>query len=118
MASKDLITVVYDGQCRFCRACLSWLEEKVAVEKVAYQEIDTTRFGLTEEECSKQVYVQHRGELSAGAGAIAILLNLRGNKVMAFLISRSGPLADIGYRWVAAHRNSWVIRKLTQKLES
>lgn len=115
---KPPVTVIYDGQCRFCHACLNWLEKKLQVEELAYQDIDTARFGLTKEECSKQVYVQHRGKISAGASAIAVLLNLRGNKVMAFLISRSGPLADIGYRWVAAHRNSWVIRKLTQKLES
>ena len=118
MATKGLITVIYDGQCRFCRACLSWLEEKVKVEKFAYQDIDTTPFGLTKEECSKQVYVQHQDKISAGASAVAILLRLRGNKVLALLISRSGPLADIGYRWVADHRNSWAIRKLTQKLES
>jgi predicted DCC family thiol-disulfide oxidoreductase YuxK len=113
-----LITVIYDGQCRFCRACLSWLEEKVEVEKLAYQDIDTTRFGLSKEECSRQVYIQHHGQLSAGASAIAILLKVRGNRISAFLIRGSGPLAAMGYRWVAAHRNSWVIRKLTEKLES
>ena len=118
MATKGLITVIYDGQCRFCRACLSWLEEKVKVEKFAYQDIDTTPFGLTKEECSKQVYIQYQGQMSGGASAIAILLKARGNKVTAFLISHSGPLAAMGYRWVAANRNSWVIRKLTQKLEN
>jgi predicted DCC family thiol-disulfide oxidoreductase YuxK len=112
-----LITVIYDGQCRFCRACLDWLEEKVKVEKFAYQDTDTTRFGLSKEECSKQVYIQHHGQLSAGASAIAILLKVRGNRISAFLIRLSGPLAAMGYRWVAAHRNSLLIRVATKILE-
>lgn len=113
-----MITVIYDGQCRFCRACINWLEKKLQVNELAYQDVDTTPFGLTKEECSKQVYVQHKGEISAGASAIAILLKVRGNRISAFLIRGSGPLAAMGYRWVAAHRNSWIIRKLTEKLES
>jgi predicted DCC family thiol-disulfide oxidoreductase YuxK len=113
-----LISVIYDGQCRFCHACINWLEKKLQVNELAYQDVDTTPFGLTKEECSKQVYVQHKGEISAGASAIAILLKVRGNRISAFLIRGSGPLAAMGYRWVAAHRNSWVIRKLTEKLES
>jgi predicted DCC family thiol-disulfide oxidoreductase YuxK len=112
-----LITVIYDGQCRFCRACLSWLEVELKVTKLAYQEIDTTRFGLTKEQCSSQVYLQIQGEIFAGATAVAKLLEVRGNKFFAQVIFRSGPLAHIGYRWVASHRNSWIIKSATQIIE-
>ena len=112
-----LITVIYDGDCRFCRACLSWFEKKLKVSKVAYQDIDTTMFGLTKEQCSSQVYVEIEGEVTAGALAVATLLKARGNSRFAGLIFRSGPVAGIGYRWVASHRNSWIIKIATKILE-
>lgn len=112
-----MITVIYDGQCRFCKACLGWLEIELEVTKLAYQEIDTTRFGLTKEQCSAQVYIEIHGQVIAGAAAVATLLNARGNKKLASLIFRSGPIARIGYRWVASHRNSWIIKSATQILE-
>ena len=84
---------------------------------MAYQEIDTTRFGLTNEQCSSQVYVEIQGEIFAGATAVAKLLDARGNKFFAQLIFGSGPLAHIGYRWVATHRNSWIIKGATQIIE-
>jgi predicted DCC family thiol-disulfide oxidoreductase YuxK len=112
-----LITVIYDGQCRFCRACLAWLEIKLEVTTLAYQEIDTTRFGLTKAQCSEQVYIENQGQVAAGAAAVATLLKLRGNTKLAHLIFWSGPLGRIGYRWVASHRNSWIIKNATKILE-
>jgi predicted DCC family thiol-disulfide oxidoreductase YuxK len=112
-----LITVIYDGQCRFCRACLSWLEIKVEVTKLAYQEIDTTPFGLTKAQCSEQLHIENQGQMVAGAAAVATLLKARGNTKWANLIFRSGPLGRIGYRWVASHRNSWIIKSATKILE-
>jgi predicted DCC family thiol-disulfide oxidoreductase YuxK len=112
-----LITVIYDGQCRFCIACLAWLEMKLHVKKHAYQEIDTTIFGLTKEQCSEQVHIKIAGEVMPGAKAVATLLKARGNKKLASVIFRCGPLASIGYHWVATHRNSWIIRFATKILE-
>lgn len=112
-----MINVIHDGNCRFCRACLNWLELKLKVTKLAYQEIDTTRFGITKEQCSTQVYVEIQGEVFAGATAIAKLLDARGNRILPQLIRRSGPLAHIGYRWVATHRNSWIIKGVTKIIE-
>ncbi|MCX6448797.1 MAG: DCC1-like thiol-disulfide oxidoreductase family protein [Actinobacteria bacterium] len=112
-----MITVIYDGQCRFCRACLAWLEIKLEVTTLAYQEIDTTRFGLTKAQCSEQVHIENQGQVAAGAAAVATLLNARGNTKLANLIFWSGPLGRIGYRWVASHRNSWIIKSATNILE-
>lgn len=112
-----MITVIYDGQCRFCRACLAWLENKLEVKKLAYQKIDTTRFGLTKAQCSGQVHIENQGQVIAGAAAVATLLKTRGNTKLAHLIFWSGPLGRIGYRWVASHRNSWIIKSATKVLE-
>lgn len=114
---NNLINVIYDGQCRFCHACLSWLELELKITKLAYQEIDLTRFGLTKEQCSEQVHAEIAGEIFAGAEAVAKLVSARGNKKLASAIIRSGPLARIGYRWVASHRNSWIIKSTTKVLE-
>jgi len=112
-----VITVIYDGDCRFCLACLNWLEIKLNVTKLAYQDIDTTHFALTKQQCSEQVHIEIHGQVTGGAAAIATLLNARGNKISASLIFKSGPLARIGYHWVATHRNSWLIKITTRILE-
>jgi len=112
-----VITVIYDGDCRFCLACLNWLEIKLKVTKLAYQDIDTTNFALTKQECSEQVHIEIHGQVIAGAAAVATLLKARGNKKMAFLIFRLGPLSQVGYHWVATHRSSWLIRIATKILE-
>ena len=112
-----MITVIYDGECRFCLACLNWLEIKLKVTKLAYQDSDTTLFSLTKQQCSEQVHIEIQGQVISGAAAIATLLNARGNKILASLIFKSGPLARIGYKWVATHRNSWLIKIATKILE-
>lgn len=112
-----MITVIYDGQCRFCRACLAWLEIKLEVTKLTYQEIDTALFGLTKAQCSEQVHIENQGQVVAGAAAVATLLKARGNTKLANLIFWSGPLGRIGYSWVASHRNSWIIKSTTKVLE-
>lgn len=90
---------------------------KLKVKKFAYQDIDTTIFGLTQEQCSEQVHIKLGGEVISGAQGIATLLKARGNKRLAGVIFRSGPLAQVGYHWVATHRNSWVIKFATKILE-
>jgi predicted DCC family thiol-disulfide oxidoreductase YuxK len=87
------------------------------VTKLAYQDIDTTSLGLTKQECSEQVHIEIQGQVIAGAAAVAYLLKARGNKKMATLIFRSGPLAQIEYHWVATHRSSWLIKIATKNLE-
>ncbi len=114
---KDSIIVIFDGECRFCRACVGWLKLKVQVSEFAYQDIDTTIYALTKEQCSKEVHIQLLGKMMAGAPAVSALLKARGNKISASLISGTGSLGHIGYRWVASHRNSWIIKSTTRILE-
>lgn len=109
--------LIYDGQCDFCIAWLRWLQQKVAVTAISYHESELAKYGLTQEECSKSVFVITPTKSYAGAPAIACLLKARGNLVPAFLIRALGPIGRIGYRWIATHRSSLVIRYWTKLME-
>lgn len=85
--------------------------------KLAYQDSDTTIYALTKQQCSEQVHIEIQGQVIGGAAAVATLLKARGNKISASLIFKSGPLARIGYHWVATHRSSWLIKTATKVLE-
>jgi predicted DCC family thiol-disulfide oxidoreductase YuxK len=111
------IIVLTDGQCRFCEASMAWVAKKVAVNPIAYQEADLSQYGLTFEQCSKAVHVLHAGKIYVGADAIAYLLGLRRNWILGLIVRASGPLGRFGYRWVADHRNSWLIRTATKLIE-
>ncbi len=111
------IVVLTDGECRFCEATMKWVEEKLEVDAIAYQRADLGFYGLTYEECSQAVHVVHAGKVYVGADAIAYLLGRRGNYILGFIVRASGPLGKFGYKWVAGHRNSWLIRMATRILE-
>lgn len=117
MVKAGDITVIYDGQCRFCKASLAWIQKRLLVNAVAFQDGDLEKYGLTVEQCSKEVFALYENQRFAGADAVAFLLKQRGNKVAAFLINSSGNLGRSGYRWVASHRNSFLIRIATRILE-
>ncbi len=112
-----IVTVIFDGECRFCIASLNWLRLKASLNAHPFQEADLASFGLTRPECEKEVIALIDGTTHRGAAAIAHLLALRGNRNLARLIAASGKLGDIAYHWVATHRNSLVIKALTRILE-
>jgi predicted DCC family thiol-disulfide oxidoreductase YuxK len=111
------IVVLTDGECRFCEATMAWVAKKIEVTAIAFQSADLTSFGLTYEQCSKAVHVLHAGKVYVGADAIAYLLGRRGNYILGFIVRASGPLGRFGYKWVAGHRNSWLIRGATRLIE-
>ena len=111
------IIVLTDGQCRFCEATLAWVEKKLVVKAIAFQEADLSLYGLQYEECSQALHVVHAGKIYVGADSIAYLLGRRGNWILAFFIRASGPISRVGYKWVASHRDSWVIRAATYVIE-
>jgi predicted DCC family thiol-disulfide oxidoreductase YuxK len=100
---------------------MAWVAKKVVVEAIAYQRADLDFYELTYEECSKAVHVLHSysggRKVYVGSDAIAFLLGRRGNYILGFIVRASGPLGRFGYKWVAGHRNSWVIRLATRLIE-
>jgi predicted DCC family thiol-disulfide oxidoreductase YuxK len=110
------ITVIFDGDCEFCRQSVTWIQRKLVVEAIAFQTADLETFNLTKEQCAKQVYVITDSEVYGGADAIRYLLKKRGNKVSAMLLGATGNVGRAAYRWVASHRNSLLIRLATRIL--
>lgn len=116
-AQEREIIVIFDGECRFCRACLIWVERKLRVSALAYQDIKPSDYGLTFEQCSKELHARIDNQTSAGALAVAGLLRARGNLILANLIRGLPRLSHYGYRWVASHRSSLLITLATKILE-
>ena len=110
-------TLIYDGDCRLCQASVDWLRLKLDIAAEPFQRANLERFGLTREECAKEVIVHTSRATHRGAAAVAYLLRARGNGLASFVITASGPLGRYGYHWVATHRNSLAITLLTRFLE-
>ncbi len=115
--SASEATVIYDGDCRLCQASVNWLRFKLDIAAVHFQSANLERFGLTREECVKEVIVHTASATYRGAAAVAYLLRARGNGFASLLITAAGPLGRFGYHWVATHRNSAPIKLLTRLLE-
>jgi predicted DCC family thiol-disulfide oxidoreductase YuxK len=93
------------------------MQKKLVVDATPFQKADLAKHGLSYEECSQALHVVHAGKVYVGADAIAYLLGRRGNWVLGFIVRTSGPLGRFGYKWVAGHRNSWIIRFATTVIE-
>jgi predicted DCC family thiol-disulfide oxidoreductase YuxK len=115
--SIDEATVIFDGDCRLCQASVDWLRLKLDIAVEPFQRANLERFGLTRDECAKEVIVHTSSATYRGAAAVAYLLRARGNRLASFVITGSGPLGRAGYHWVATHRNSAPIKLLTRFLE-
>ena len=81
----SMITVLTDGQCRFCEATMAWVAKKLDVHAIAYQSAELSQYGLSYEQCSKAVHVLHASKTYVGADAIAYLLGRRGNWILGFI---------------------------------
>ena len=115
--AERAITVIYDGQCRLCRASINWLQMHSKVNGLSFYEIDPKSYKLTLDECQRQVIAIQGEQIFKGAAAVAFLLKHRGNTKTARLIRATGPLGRFGYHWVSTHRNSAPVKLLTRILE-
>ena len=111
------ITVIYDGECRFCNESVNWLALKLEFKALSFQSANLESFDLTRQECAKEVIAIINEKTYRGADAVANLLRARGNRALASTISASGFIGRSGYRWIASHRGSFLVKGLTKILE-
>ena len=110
------ISVIYDGKCELCNNSINWLRKKIEITALDFHSANLSSFGLSLEQCSREVFVITGDKTLSGAGAVAYLLKLRGNRVLSFLITLSGPIRRYGYKWVAGNRNSVPVKLLSYLL--
>ncbi len=108
------ITVIFDGECEFCKQSVTWIARKLEITAIPFQTADLSSFNLSREQCAKQVYVVSEGKTYGGSDAIAYLAKQRGNTFLYLSIKATGPIARIVYKWIATHRNSWPIKLATK----
>ncbi|MCX6438387.1 MAG: DCC1-like thiol-disulfide oxidoreductase family protein [Actinobacteria bacterium] len=112
------IFVIYDGQCQLCINSIAWVSKKLVISPIDFHTGQLTRFGLSKEQCSHQVFVITDQGQFGGARGVALLLNHRGNRILSTLITLSGPLGRFAYKWVASNRNSVPVKILSRLLRS
>lgn len=104
--------VIYDGQCELCRNSISWIQKKLLITALDFHTAELSQFGLSKEQCTREVFVVTQNARASGAAAVALLLNHRGNKILSGLIKASGPVGRATYKWVAANRSSRTVKIL------
>ncbi len=103
-------TLVYDGECEFCTACVRFLARRtiLPLASVAYQSADLAALGLTREECADAVqWVADGRTVSAHLAVAAALRHARMPWPLAgIVISLPGirRVAAATYRKIAARR--------------
>ena len=111
------VVVIYDGKCELCKNSVHWIEKKLEIKALDFHTADLSKFNLTFEQCSREVFVLADEKVFSGAKAVAFLLRCRGNKFLSLLITLSGPLGRIGYKWVAHNRSSAPVKLLSRLLK-
>ncbi len=81
---------------------------------IAYQGAELSAFGLTIDQCAKQVYVIDGQSKYGGIAAVRYLLRKRRNYLLYFMLTIAGPLGNYGYKWVAVNRNSKLVKVLNR----
>ena len=112
------IVVIFDGKCELCRNSIFWIEKKLEITALDFHATNLSKFNLTFEQCSREVFVLADAKILSGAKAVAFLLRHRGNKFLSLIITLSGPLGRIGYKWVARNRSSVPVKLLSRLLKS
>jgi len=108
----DCLPILYDDECRFCRAALGapllWDRDR-RLRPVAIQSEEGARLlaAVPENErllSAHAVIGGKEGVLSGGAAAAPVLRLLPAGGALADLAERMPGVTDRGYRWVAANR--------------
>ncbi len=108
LTSRAQVLVIVDGDCTFCRRAVAWIRPRLMQRArfVPYQLVDLTALSLTRRECEQRVQFICGGYRSAGATAVADLLQdmKLPYKLLAHLIRSLAPVSQRVYDYVASHR--------------
>ena len=104
-----MITVIYDGHCDFCKSCVDWAKNRAQLNAIPNQELTLIDYGLTQEQVEKSVVVIS-DKTYFGAKAVAQVLLVTGNPGLSKLIGFFGPISEISYKYIATHRNGFVVK--------
>ena len=107
------MTVIYDGECGFCKECVNWVKQKTIITALPFQSVDLSKYGVTYDRCSKELIVIKNKKVFGGADAVRQLLKECGYRNLAALLRISGPFGRRGYKWVAEHRGGILVRAAT-----
>lgn len=110
------IIVIFDGECELCKSSVSWVSRKLKIRAVDFHAADLSKYALTYDQCSKEVFVVYENRTVSGAEAVALLLRLRGNRIVATLISAFGPVSRYVYRWIANNRKTFLVKLISRLL--
>ena len=106
-----MITVIYDGHCDFCKSCVAWAKNRAQLNAIPNQQLDLSEYGMTQDQVEKSVVVIN-DKTYFGAAAVAQVLNVTGNSVLSKLIIILGPISEIGYKYIAAHRDGSLVKSI------
>ena len=109
--------LIFDGECQFCRNCVQWIQSRVQLKAIPFQEADLAQFLLSEAEAASSVHLILENRTLSGADAVAYLLKLTRFKFLGVLMQGAQPLSKIAYRWIASHRNSRTVRVLNRMIQ-
>jgi predicted DCC family thiol-disulfide oxidoreductase YuxK len=105
-------TLIFDGDCGFCTRCVLWGTANLSAfpNPVAFQRIEPSRFGLTENDVRKSVWLISGNTVLSGARAVAWIL--KGQKSIGWRLLGQfidwcpiRPFSQLGYRLVAVNRH-------------
>ena len=51
------ISVIYDGKCELCIDSINWLQKKIQITALDFHSAELSSFGLSLEQCSREVFV-------------------------------------------------------------
>ncbi|MFM7047713.1 MAG: thiol-disulfide oxidoreductase DCC family protein [Actinomycetota bacterium] len=103
-------TLVYDGDCAFCSACVRFISRRTRrpLRCVAYQQADVLSLGLTRDECTESVqWVEPSARRSAHLAVAAALRHARFPWPMAGMVIGAPGIRRIAgavYRYIARRR--------------
>ena len=103
-------TMVYDGNCGFCRYWVSrWQRNTInEVTYIPYQQIPKLYNGITRRQFSKSVYLITKYRRLRGAAAVFEVLALGGNNFwnsVYYNVVLADVVFEAGYQFIAANRN-------------